>query len=168
MFLLVCVGVGCGVREQVCPCVNSDSSVNYFFQALLNLFGRVFLWADFLFVLFSTLNQLVHDRWQSLLTFKWTAFASAHHLKCQICKYCLVLHTINSCFRLYPQMLHPAKGSSLALGLASTCMSLVLKQNAEFVQNLLKEIWGSGMDLYHFQMFPCTVLGVFKRVATLD
>lgn len=39
-------------------------------------------------------------------------------------------------------------------------MSLVLKQNAEFVQNLLKGIGGSGRDLYHFEMFPCTVLGV--------
>lgn len=39
-----------------------------------------------------------------------------HKIKCQICKFCLVLCTINSCFPLYPQMPPPAKGSFLAFG----------------------------------------------------
>lgn len=72
-------------------------------------------------------------------------FVSAHNIKCQICTFCLVLYTINSCFPLCPKMVSPAKGSYLAFGTSA---------NAEFVQNLLLGLWGCGRDL---DPFTCTI-----------
>lgn len=81
-------------------------------------------------------------------------FASAYNIKCQICTFCLVLYTINSCFPLYAQMLPPAKGSYLAFGTSKHMQEFGNKTECwictEFVVRTLGKWQGFGSVPLHY------------------